>query len=200
MKVVAAPRAAAPATSVLHRSFCPPLCCFVAVVGVDQPCEFLRDEPAHRCSAADTNAAKAVGYGMPGLQVDGNDVFAVYEATKEAVDRARSGGGPTLIEAVTYRMGPHSSADDPNRYRTDEQLDAWRKRDPLERLRRFLAERNAWTADWQEALDAEAAEEIERAVAAAEALPEPGPGDVFDSMFAEPPPHRIEQRAWAMER
>ena len=89
-------------------------------------------------------ADKAVGYGMPGVQVDGNDVFAVYQATSEAVRRARAGDGPTLIEAVTYRVGPHSSADDPGRYRSAELTEQWRQRDPIERLRRYLAGNERW--------------------------------------------------------
>ncbi|HZD78680.1 MAG TPA: thiamine pyrophosphate-dependent dehydrogenase E1 component subunit alpha [Actinomycetota bacterium] len=84
---------------------------------------------------------RAEGYGFPGVRVDGNDVLAVHRATKEAADRARHGDGPTLIEAITYRMGPHSTADDPSRYRTREAVAAWRGRDPIERFRRYLLHR-----------------------------------------------------------
>ncbi len=92
-------------------------------------------------TAAERIADKAAGYGMPGVQVDGNDVFAVYAATKTAVDRARAGEGPSLIEAMTYRMGPHSSADDPGRYRSAELTESWRRRDPIDRLRTYLETR-----------------------------------------------------------
>jgi pyruvate dehydrogenase E1 component alpha subunit len=83
-------------------------------------------------------AARADGYGIPGVRVDGNDVLAVYAVTKEATERARRGGGPTLVEALTYRIGPHSTADDDTRYRSAEEVDAWRARDPIERYRRWL--------------------------------------------------------------
>src|SRR5256712_2742594 len=89
--------------------------------------------PVTRQTAAKTLAQKALAYGFEGVRVDGNDVLAVYAATKAAVDKARAGGGPTMIEAVTYRMGPHSSSDDPTRYRSKEELDAWQKRDPHDR-------------------------------------------------------------------
>jgi pyruvate dehydrogenase E1 component alpha subunit len=148
-------------------------------------------------TGAQSIAAKAVGYGMPGAQVDGNDVFAVYQATSEAAARARSGGGATLIEALTYRIGPHSSADDPDRYRAAELTARWRQRDPIERLRRYLAAHSRWNAAVQDQLDREAAAEVDRAVAAAEALPAFSAGEIFDAMFAELPPHLAEQRKWA---
>jgi pyruvate dehydrogenase E1 component alpha subunit len=150
-----------------------------------------------RQTAARAIADKAVGYGMPGVQVDGNDVFAVYQATREAVDRARSGGGPTLVEAVTYRMGAHSSADDPGRYRAAELTESWRRRDPVERLRLYLRGQGRWDEALQERLEREAAAEVERAVAAAEALPAFAAGELFDAVFAEPPRSLAEQRAWA---
>jgi len=153
--------------------------------------------PTERQTRAKAIADKAVGYGMPGVRVDGNDVFAVYQATKEAATRARSGEGPTLIEAVTYRIGPHSSADDPSRYRAAELTEEWRRRDPIERLRRYLEAQERWTVALQDEFEREAAAEVDRAVAAAEALPAFSAGETFDAMFAELPPHLAEQRAWA---
>jgi pyruvate dehydrogenase E1 component alpha subunit len=155
--------------------------------------------PTQRQTAAATLADKAAGYGMPGVRVDGNDVFAVYAATAEAVRRARSGAGPTLLEAVTYRIGPHSSADDPGRYRSAELTESWRQRDPIERLRRYLAAREQWSPAWQSEVDAEATATVDRAVAAAEALPAIEAGEIFAAAFAELPPHLAEQRAWAQE-
>jgi pyruvate dehydrogenase E1 component alpha subunit len=155
--------------------------------------------PTERQTRAEVIADKAVGYGMPGVRVDGNDVFAVYQATRTAVDRARSGGGPTLIEAVTYRMGPHSSADDPGRYREAELTESWRRRDPIERLRRYLQRHDRWSQAMQDELEREAAAEVDRAVEAAEALPAFTAGETFDAMFAELPPHLAEQRARAEE-
>ena len=153
--------------------------------------------PTERQTRAETIAGKAAGYGMAGMRVDGNDVFAVYEATRAAVDRARSGGGPTLVEAVTYRMGPHSSADDPGRYRDPELTESWRRRDPIERLRRYLQRQDRWSQAMQDELEREAAAEVDRAVEAAEALPAFSAGEIFDAMFAELPPHLAEQRARA---
>ena len=99
--------------------------------------------PRERQTKSATIAEKAIAYGMPGIQVDGNDLFAVYEAVKEAADRARSGGGPTLIEAVTYRRGPHTTSDDPNRYRDPAEVEEWARRDPIERVRIYLSEHGA---------------------------------------------------------
>ena len=112
--------------------------------------------PLHQQTAAETLAQKAHGYGLPGIQVDGNDVFAVYVAAEEAIERARSGGGPTLIEAVTYRLGDHTTADDASRYRTDEELEKWEGRDPILRLRRYLVANGLWDDEREAALVEEA--------------------------------------------
>ncbi len=153
--------------------------------------------PTSGQTASETIAQKAIAYGMPGVRVDGNDLFAVHQATREAVERARAGAGPTLIEALTYRMGPHTTADDPGRYREPAEAEDWRRRDPLERVRLYLGERNRWSEEWQEDLDREAAAFMEDAVTAAETLPEPDASLMFDSMFAEPPVHLAEQRRLA---
>lgn len=94
---------------------------------------------------SETLAQKAVAYGIPGIQVDGNDIFAVYSATKEAVDRARRGEGPAIIEAVTYRLGPHTTSDDPTIYREDAEVEEWKGKDPLKRLKNYLIEQNLWS-------------------------------------------------------
>jgi pyruvate dehydrogenase E1 component alpha subunit len=153
--------------------------------------------PREEQTAAETIAAKAVGYGMPGVLVDGNDAFAVYDATRTAIDRARSGGGPTLIEALTYRMGPHSTADDPSRYRSSELREQWQARDPVERLRRYLAAQGRWTAEWQAELERNGSAVVEQAVATAESFPAFGAGEMFDGMFADLPPSIAAQRAAA---
>src|SRR5256886_10146817 len=111
--------------------------------------------PVTRQTASKTLAQKALAYGFDGVRVDGNDLLAVYAVTKAAVDKARSGGGPTMIEAVTYRIGPHSSSDDPTRYRSKEEVDAWAKRDPIERLRKYLELKGLWSKDYEEKLRAE---------------------------------------------
>lgn len=114
--------------------------------------------PLTKQTAAPTIAAKALGYGFPGVRVDGNDVLGVYAVTKEAVRRAREGGGPTLIEAVTFRMGPHSTADDPTRYRTAEETERWKALDPLHRITVYLEREGVLTAEWREQVEAEASQ------------------------------------------
>jgi pyruvate dehydrogenase E1 component alpha subunit len=150
--------------------------------------------PRSEQTRSETIAQKAIAYGMPGVQVDGNDLFAVYLTTREAVERARQGAGPTLIEAVTYRIGPHTTSDDPSRYRPGEETLEWRKRDPLERVRIFLSERDAWSPEWQEQLERESTEEVERAVELAEKLRVPTAADVFEGMFESLPPNLIAQQ------
>ncbi len=112
--------------------------------------------PVHKQTAAATLADKAAGYGMPGVRVDGMDVLAVYSATREAVERARNGGGPTLIEAVTYRFGPHATADDPTLYRSAEEVEAWRARDPLPRFKKFLVLEGLWSDEIDQQVSEEA--------------------------------------------
>src|SRR5256884_2037566 len=101
--------------------------------------------PTSKQTASESIAVKAVAYGFPGVKVDGNDAVAVYGAVKAAVDRARGGGGPTLVECETYRIGAHSSSDDPTRYRDEREVEVWRKRDPIERLRARLGADGLWT-------------------------------------------------------
>lgn len=139
-----------------------------------------------RQTAAASIAAKADGYGMPGVQVDGNDLFAMYRATADAVARARAGEGPTLIEAMTYRIGPHTTTDDPTRYRDDAEVDEWRAKDPLDRVRTYLAANDAWEEAWQQEVEERASADIESAAAEAEALPAMSPDEMFGAMFASP--------------
>lgn len=125
--------------------------------------------PLRSQTAAPTLAAKAEGYGMPGVRVDGMDALAVYAATRRALERARDGGGPTFIEALTYRYGPHATADDPSLYRTEEEVRSWREKDPLDRFRLFLQSRDLWS----DQLDEGPTSEMDRLVdEAAEALEE----------------------------
>ncbi len=149
--------------------------------------------PRSMQTASETIAQKAVAYGMPGIQVDGNDLFAVYDATREAVERARNGAGPTLIEAVTYRIGPHTTADDPGRYRDADEATAWMSKDPIERVRRYLSDWNRWEPEMQEEVEERASRDIERAVELAEGLSDPQPADLFRWMFETPPSHLLVQ-------
>ncbi len=141
-----------------------------------------------RQTRSETIAAKGVAYGVPGVVVDGNDVLAVFDVTRDAAQRARQGDGPTLIEAITYRLGPHTTNDDPGRYRDPSEEQAWSARDPIERLRKYLAGEDAWDPEWQSEIEAAESETIEAAVAAAEATEPQDPETMFGSMFAEPTP------------
>lgn len=151
--------------------------------------------PAERQTASASIAVKAVAYGLPGVKVDGNDAVAVYRAVKGAVDRARAGEGPTLVECETYRIGAHSSSDDPTRYRDEREVQEWRKRDPIERLRWLLGERELWDEARDRALRAALLEEVNAAIAEAEQRPDPARETLFDDVYAAPPWSLLEQRA-----
>ncbi len=149
--------------------------------------------PYERQTAAETIAQKANAYGVHGMQVDGMDPLAVYVATAEAVRRARAGEGPTLIEALTYRYGPHATADDPHRYRTVEEEESWRRRDPIDRLRRYLQERGDWSEELDAATRQEAAEAVEAAIGAIESRPLPTRDEAIRHSFSRIPPVLVEQ-------
>ncbi len=149
--------------------------------------------PFEKQTASDTIAQKAHAYGFPGIYVDGNDVLAVHEATKTALERAREGDGPTLIEALTYRLSMHTTADDPTRYRTEEELKEWEEKDPLRRFRIYLKDKGIWTEDWQEELEDKAKEMIEEAVEASESIEEHSVDEMFEHMFDELPKDMKEQ-------
>ena len=133
--------------------------------------------PRDRQTTSQTLAQKGLGQGVTGVLVDGNDVLATYAVSHWAIERARSGGGPTLVEALTYRIGAHTTADDPRRYQPPEEIEEWRQRDPLPRMHRYLERRGLWDSDAEAEAVAEALERIDRAVAEAEAQPTP----TFDS-------------------
>jgi pyruvate dehydrogenase E1 component alpha subunit len=150
--------------------------------------------PTERQTAAATLAVKAKGYGMPGVKIDGNDALAVYETTRAAVARARRGEGPTFIEAETYRMGAHSSSDDPSRYRDEREVEVWRGRDPIARLKKVLEERAGWTDAEEQALREELLAEVNAALKIAEAQPDPDVETLFEDVYAVRPWHLSEQR------
>jgi pyruvate dehydrogenase E1 component alpha subunit len=139
-------------------------------------------------------AARAAGYGFPGELVDGNDFFAVYEATARAVARARAGDGPTLIESRTYRMGPHNTADDPTRYVDPEELEAYRALDPVARLRGFLLDADLLSYELEQRMQSEIEEELAASLAAAEARGAARTEQIFDHVYVDPPPRLLEQR------
>ncbi|NLC98210.1 MAG: thiamine pyrophosphate-dependent dehydrogenase E1 component subunit alpha, partial [Actinomycetales bacterium] len=144
-------------------------------------------------------ADRAKGFGFDGVRVDGNDVLACYDTVGAALDKARAGGGPTLIEAVTYRRGPHTTSDDPSRYRESLEEQDWAKRDPIDRVRLRL-EALGTAPDFFAAIDAEAETLGARTRAACLALPEPDLGELFDNVFVEPDAHlraqQAEYRSW----
>ncbi|MBE0569857.1 MAG: pyruvate dehydrogenase (acetyl-transferring) E1 component subunit alpha [Deltaproteobacteria bacterium] len=147
-----------------------------------------------RQTASASLAAKAVAYGIPGIRVDGNDVLAVCKATRDALDRARSGGGPTLIEAVTYRLGPHSTSDDPTAYRAEEEVAQWRKKDPIRRFAAFLRKRGLLDDAAEEAARSRAKEAVRRAVEEVESAPPVPVESLFDDVYEKMPWHLAEQR------
>ena len=144
--------------------------------------------PIEAQTAAATLADKAVGYGMPGVRVDGADVLAVYEATAEAVERARAGDGPTLIEAVTYRAAPHATADDPSAYIDPERVEEARRDECVGRYEAYLRRRGLLTDELAEQVRAEALALMKDGIAAAEAEPPADPGEVFEHAYVDPPP------------
>lgn len=155
--------------------------------------------PVRNQTAAAALADKAVGYGMPGVQVDGMDALAVYTATREAVERARSGAGPTLIEAVTYRYGPHATADNPSLYRDEEEVTAWRDRDPLVRFRRFLVGEGLWSDEIDDQVRTESAK-FDVALAEIESREEPPREEAVRHVYARIPQDLARQVDTAMRR
>lgn len=155
--------------------------------------------PRDHQTASQTLAQKAIGYGIEGVQVDGNDVMAMFKAAQDALEKARKGGGPTLIEAVTYRMEDHTTADDATKYRDPSEVEAWKPRDPLKRLEIYLREAGCLTDEMIEKMNAEILEEVAQEVADREAQPKMDPLDTFRYVYEEIPPHLAEQMAEMQE-
>jgi 2-oxoisovalerate dehydrogenase E1 component alpha subunit len=171
------------------------------------PCVFVCENnhwaisvPEEKQTACSTFADKAIAYGMPGVRVDGNDVLAVFQAAKEARARALRGDGPTLLETVTFRMGPHSSSDDPKRYQAPELLESWKKKDPIARFQAYLKAKKIWTEAWEKSLTEEINAAIAAAVEAAEQTPAPAVETLFDDVYAKLPPHLAEQREGVLDQ
>lgn len=164
------------------------------VVFICQNNQWAISVPLSGQTAAPTLAQKAVAYGFEGVQVDGNDVFAVYRATSEALEKARSGGGPTFIECLTYRMADHTTSDDAVRYRKAEDVAVWSARDPLLRLERFMAGRGLCDEEYQAETRARVTAEVDAGVAAMEAEPPPEAAEMFDHTCAELNARQASQR------
>ncbi len=138
-------------------------------------------------------AQKAIAYNMPGILVDGNDIFAMYNATKEAVDRARNGEGPTLIEAYTYRLGAHTTSDDPTKYRENQEVEEWLKKDPLLRFKLYLQEKGLLTDEWEEKTKKELEEEVMATFESIENKSDTEIEDIFKYHYETMPPQLEEQ-------
>ncbi len=155
----------------------------------ETPCVFLISNngwaistPRKLQTKAETIAQKALAYGFQGLQIDGNDILAVYKYVKEALERARSGKGPFLIEAITYRMGPHTTADDPKRYRSDDEVAYWRERDPIERFKKYLYRKNLLNEEEEKKIEEETQKIVEEEVKKMEEF-KPDPKDIFKYQY-----------------
>jgi TPP-dependent pyruvate/acetoin dehydrogenase alpha subunit len=150
-------------------------------------------------SATPSFALRAAGYGFDGVEVDGNDVMAVYDVMVTAVEKARKGDGPTLIEAVTYRMSFHNTTDNPSRYRDPAEYEEARGRDPIERVQKYLAGLGLWDQGREADLTEELRTEIDSALEAAFAAPLPTPRDLFDNIYERPPDRVLRQRAQLLD-
>ena len=166
------------------------------------PCVFYQQNnqwaisvPREKQMNSETVAQKALAYGMPTIQVDGNDVFATYKATRDARERAVKGGGPSFIESVTYRLGDHTTADDARRYRDQAEVDAWKAKDPLIRTRLYLESVGKWDDKKQATLEDRAKKITSEVVRAAEGIEPPPKTDIFDYVYADLPERLLRQRA-----
>jgi len=150
--------------------------------------------PVHEQTAAKTIAQKAIAYGIEGIRVDGNDIFAVYKATSDALKRARAGKGPTLIECFTYRMADHTTSDDAKKYRKPSEVKKWEKKDPILRLEKYMQKKKILTEEYKKNVWEKAEKDIDASVEKFEAIPPQEPEEMFDYLYAEIPPYLEEQR------
>ncbi|MCH8908999.1 MAG: thiamine pyrophosphate-dependent dehydrogenase E1 component subunit alpha, partial [Candidatus Heimdallarchaeota archaeon] len=159
----------------------------VPVIFVCMNNQFAISVPIEKQTAAAKLIDKAIGYGIPGIQVDGNDILAMYSALQDAYDRAKSGDGPTFIEAMTYRMGPHTSSDDPSRYRDDREVKSWAKKDPISRFKKYLIKRSLWTEAKDKRLIKKHDEMINELIVISDNTPEPDIETLFTDVYEEMP-------------
>lgn len=149
--------------------------------------------PRSKQSASKTLAQKAYGYGIEGIQVDGNDVFAVYKTTDYALQKARQGKGPTFIECVTYRIADHTTADDATRYRSKEEVEMWKANDPIQRLKLFMEKKGLWTEQYQHEVEEKAKSMIDEAIKITESLEPAQPSEMFTYIYENLTPRQIKQ-------
>ena len=165
----------------------------VPVVFVCENNQYAISVPRKKQTHAETIAQKAIAYGFEGIQIDGMDVFAVYRAMKDAVEKAKSGKGPTFIECLTYRMCDHSTSDDASKYRPKEELEEWAKKDPIDRLEKYMRKKNLLDDAYKENVLNKSKDIVEKAVTDFEKLPAPDPKDIFKYVFAEMTPQQKEE-------
>ncbi len=163
------------------------------VVFVNQNNQWAISVPLKRQTAAPSIAVKGIAYGVPGVRVDGNDAIAVYLVAREAVDRARRGEGPTLIEALTYRLGPHTTADDPTRYRSEEEVREWERKEPLRRMRLYLVRNGILSEEDADRIREEWEKRIEETVVKVLEKPPLPPEVILEDVYSEPPWNLREQ-------
>ena len=163
------------------------------VVFIIQNNQYAISVPRKAQTKSKTLAQKAIAYGIPGILVDGNDIFAMYSATREAVNRARNGEGPTLIEAFTYRLAAHTTSDDPTLYRKDEEVQEWWQKDPLLRFKKYLLSKNILTEEWEEKTKKELEQEIVSTFEEIEKTSDTEIDDIFKYHYATMPPQLEEQ-------
>ncbi len=150
--------------------------------------------PTHKQMRVQRIALKAQGYGIPGVVVDGNDLVAVWSVAREAAKRARAGQGPTLIEALTYRVAPHTSSDDPSRYRTEEEAEQWKQRDPILRMKNCLLHLGLWSEEEEAELGEALEAEFQAELALADQAPEPNPWEIVEQVYQKMQPDQ--EAAW----
>ena len=165
----------------------------IPVVFVCENNQYAISVPRKKQTHAETIAQKAIAYGFEGIQVDGMDIFAVYKAMKDAVEKARNGNGPTLIECFTYRMCDHSTSDDASKYRPKEELDEWAKKDSVDRLEKYMRKKGLLDDAYKENVLAKSKDTVEKAVSEFEKLPLPDPKDMFKFVYAEMTPQQKEE-------
>lgn len=163
------------------------------VVFICQNNQWAISVPRERQTASKTIAQKAFAYGFEGVQVDGNDVFAVYKATKDALQKARDGNGPTFIECFTYRMSDHTTADDASRYRSKEDVEKWKQKDPILRLKLFMKKEKIWSQKYEDEVTKKAKERIDEAVKIAESIKPPEAEDMFKYTYENLTPRQKRQ-------
>ena len=165
----------------------------VPIIFICENNQYAISVPTTKQTHSETIAQKAIAYGFDGIQVDGMDIFAVYKSIKEAVDKARAGNGPTLIECFTYRMGDHSTSDDASKYRSKEELQLWAKKDPIERFEKYMGMKSLLDDVYKQKVLAQSQEIIEKAVTEFEKISPPDPKDIFKYVFAEMTPQQKEE-------